>query len=206
MSEIATKIGNEKTSIVSGYLSTLIEIGVVKKETPFGEKNSRRTIYTVSDSMFRFWYRFVLSHVSLITMEQPDKAYDLIQPQLSHFMGAVFEEICKQYLWRLLKEGSSAIDFTDLGRWWGTDPFTKTQAEIDIMGTGEKDAALFCECKWTNEKIDLPILEALVARSELFRFANKHYYLFAKTGFTEGCLMRAEEMGNVSLISDHQVL
>ena len=66
LSEIATKIGNEKTSVVSGYLNTLIEIGIVKKETPFGEKNSRRTIYTVSDSMFRFWYRFVLSRFAHI--------------------------------------------------------------------------------------------------------------------------------------------
>ena len=41
-------------------------------------------------------------------MGQPDKAYGLIEPQLPLFMGAVFEEICKQYLLRLLKEEQAA--------------------------------------------------------------------------------------------------
>ena len=52
------------------------------------------------------------------------------------------------------------MNFTDLGRWWGTNPKTKTQEEIDIMGT-DKDT----ECKWINEKVDLGVLETLAERS-----------------------------------------
>jgi len=132
-------------------------------------------------------------------MEQSDRAYALIEPQLPHFTGDVFEEICKQYLWRLLKEGRF-VEFTDLGRWWGSNPNTKTQVEIDIMGAGDKETALFCECKWTNEKVNLPVLETLITRGELFEFKHKHFYVFVKTGFTTGCIAKAAERGNVTLV------
>ena len=56
------------------------------------------------------------------------------------------------------------MNFTALGRWGGTNPKTKTQEEIDIMGT-DKDTALFAECKWINEKVDLGVLETLAERS-----------------------------------------
>ena len=87
-------------------------------------------------------------------------------------MGKVFEEICRQYLWKLLLKGKSLVEFTGLGRWWGTDPTEKKQAEIDIMGEQDKNTALFGECKWTNEKVDVGALETLVKRSQLFHYEN----------------------------------
>ncbi|MBQ8038536.1 MAG: restriction endonuclease, partial [Lachnospiraceae bacterium] len=78
---------------------------------------------------------------------------------------------------------------------------TRQQVEIDIMGTADKNTALFGECKWTNEKVDLGVLEGLVEKSQLFHYKNKHYYLFAKNGFTKGCMEKAEDIGNVILVS-----
>lgn len=82
----------------------------------------------------------------------------------------------------------------------------KTQEEIDIMGVQDKTTALFGECKWTNEKVDLAVLEKLIERSELFNYKNKHFYLFAKSGFTKGCIRKAEEMGNVRLVEYSEML
>lgn len=73
------------------------------------------------------------------------------------------------------------------------------------MGT-DKDTALFAECKWTNEKVDLGILKTLAERSNLFHYKQKHFYLFAKTGFTKGCMDMATEMGNVKLVAYHEML
>lgn len=70
----------------------------------------------------------------------------------------------------------------------------------------DRDTALFAECKWTNEKVDLGILESLVERSNLFHYKQKHFYLFDKTGFTKGCMDRAAEMGNVTLVAYHEML
>ena len=207
MNEISNKI-DEDTSVCATYIKNLITLGIVKKESPYGEKSSRKTIYSIEDNMFRFWYRFVPENTSIISRGATDLAYKRIAPELSSYMGGVFEEICKQYLWKLLLDGKCAVNFSDLGRWWGTNPKTRIQEEIDIMGT-DKDSALFAECKWTNEKVDLGVLETLVERSNLFNDRKKHFYLFAKTGFTKGCTDKAMEMGNVTLVEyadmlDHQ--
>ena len=116
-------------------------------------------------------------------------------------MGNIFEEICKQYLWKLLLSGEAPVEFKELGRWWGTDPSTRSQTEIDIMGEQDKDSALFGECKWINEKVDAGVLEKLAQRSRLFHYQKVHLYLFAKTGYTRGCIEKAEEMGNVELVT-----
>ena len=200
MSEIATKVG-EDTNVCSGYIKNLINLGIIKKETPYGEKASKKSIYAIEDNMFYFWYRFVLDNTSVIVRGATDLVYKRIEAQLSDYMGRVFEDICTQYLWKQLLAGNSPIEFVSLGRWWGNDPKLKCQAEIDIMGEQDSHAALFAECKWKNENVDLEVLETLIGRSKLFHYAKVHYYLFSKSGFTKGCMEKAEEMGNVTLVS-----
>lgn len=205
LSEISSKIG-EETSACSAYLKNLISLGIIKKETPFGEKTSKKTIYVISDNLFRFWYRFVPSNISIIQKGMTDLAYKNINEQLSSYMGAIFEEICMQYLWELNKQGNAAITFTDLGRWWGNDPKNKCKTEIDIMGTDGQNSALFCECKWTNEKVDTDVLGTLIERSGLFHYANIYLYIFAKKGFTKGCIDKAIELGNVKLVTFDEIM
>lgn len=199
MSEISTKVG-EDTSVCATYLKNLMALGVVQKEAPYGEKASRKSIYSIDDNMFRFWYRFVPENHSMIGRGAADLAYKRIAPYLSDYMGKVFEEICKQYLWRLLLSGESPVQFKELGRWWGADPFTRSQTEIDIMGEQDKDTALFGECKWTNEKVDAGVLETLIRRSKIFHYSKIHLYLFSKNGFTKGCVEAADHMENVTLV------
>lgn len=204
MNEISNKI-QEDTSVCAAYIRNLITLGIIKKEAPYGENGSRKTIYSIEDNMFRFWYRFVPENASVISRGATDLAYSRIAPQLQSYMGGVFEDICKQYLWKLLLKGKCAVNFSDIGRWWGTNPKTKSQEEIDIMGV-DKDFALFGECKWTNEKVDLGVLETLEERSGIFNYEKKHFYIFAKTGFTKGCIDRAAQMGNVTLVAYKDML
>jgi AAA+ ATPase superfamily predicted ATPase len=199
LSEISSKVGLE-TSVCSTYITKLISIGIIKKEFPFREETSKKTIYALADSMFRFWYRFIPDCVSLITRGEANLAYDLIQPQLPAFMGMVFEEICKQYLWQQNISRKTPILFTDAGRWWGSDPRKRTECEIDIIADNKEDA-IFAECKWTNEPVKIDVLETLVERSELFQYNRKHFYLFSKAGFSQSCSLKAKEMGNVTLVS-----
>lgn len=205
MSDISNKVG-EDSNICANYLKSLINLGIIKKETPYGEKSSRKSIYSIKDNMFRFWYRFVPGNNSIIMRGAADIVYKRIEPQLSEYMGAVFEEICKQYLWNLLLNGNSPVEFSELGRWWGNDHIEKKQTEIDIMGEQDKQTALFGECKWTNEKVDLGVLETLIKRSKLFSYVNVHLYLFSKSGFTKGCIDKANELGNVSLVTYSDML
>lgn len=205
MAEISTKV-DESTSVCATYMKNLMALGLIRKETPYGEKESRKSIYAIDDNMFRFWYRFVPENNSIIGRGAADLTYRKIEPFLPDYMGKVFEEICKQYLWKLLLDGESSVEFQDLGHWWGTDPSTHSQTEIDIMGVQDRDTALFGECKWTNEKVDVGILETLEKRSQMFHYNKIQLCLFAKNGFTKGCVDAAEKMGNVMLVSYKDIL
>lgn len=205
MAEISTKVG-EDTSVCAGYLKNLIALGLIQKETPYGEKASRKSVYAIDDNMFRFWYRFVPENSSIIARGASDLAYRRIAPHLSDYMGKVFEDISRQYLWSLLLSDRSPVEFSELGRWWGTDPSTHSQTEIDIMGEQDRTTALFGECKWTNEKVGAGVLEKLAGRSRLFHYENVYLYLFAKTGFTQGCIDLSKEMGHVTLVTYKDML
>ena len=205
MSEISSKVG-EDTNVCSAYIKNLINLGIVQKETPYGEKASRKSVYSIEDNMFRFWHRFVLENNSVIARGATDLVYKRIEPQLSDYMGKVYEDICKQYLWKRLLAGECPVEFTSLGRWWGNNPIEKSQAEIDFIGEQDKTTALFGECKWTNEKVDLGVLETLVKHSRLFSYKKIYYYLFSKSGFTKGCIDEAKKMGNVTLVGYAEIV
>ena len=117
MSEISGKVG-ENTNVCATYLKNLISLDIVKKETPYGEDNPKKSIYLIDDNMFRFWYRFVPGNISMIARGASDLVYKRIEPFIPDYMGKVFEEICRQYLWKLLLSGKSPVEFTSLGRWW----------------------------------------------------------------------------------------
>ena len=76
------------------------------------------------------------------------------------------------------------------------------------VGMGEQDnkTALFGECKWRQEPVDVGVLETLVNRSRLFHYSKVELYLIAKIGFTSGCMEQAEQMGNVHLVTYQDIL
>lgn len=76
--------------------------------------------------MFRFWYRYVSSNKTLLETDAQEIVWKRrIEPDLSHYMGHVFEIVSRDYLLRKNREGSLPILFTGIGRWWGTDPKTR---------------------------------------------------------------------------------
>jgi hypothetical protein len=197
LSEIATKVG-EETSTCTACLKKLIALGIVKRETPFGEKEGRKSIYIIDDPLFRFWYRFVPENVSAIQNGMTNVVCKKIEKELNQYMGQTFEEICRQFLWSENRKGNTPTVFTDLGRWWGTNPASRTQEEIDIAASDGVNM-IFAECKWKNELTDSDVLEKLLSRSTLLKSNNKYLYLFSKSGYTEKCVQYAETLGNVKL-------
>lgn len=200
ISEITGTSGISETGALSNYLSKLISIGIVRKEFPFKTETSRKTIYRLADSMFQFWYRFVPEHVALIELGAKDKVYQKVETQINAYLGFVFEDICKQYLWQENLNNRLPIEFTAMGRWWGNDPVLKKQTEIDIIADNEEGEALFGECKWRNELTGEAELQELQHRSTLFHYKKTALVLFSKSGFTKGCRELAKELGNVLLI------
>lgn len=200
--EISTKIGENSAKCLK-YIKTLCELGILNKETPFGEKEtSRKTIYGISDFMFRFWYRYVFANRTLIeTGAQQAVWFKKIEPDYNGYMGLVFEKVCADYLSDKNAKGELPILFTSIGRWWGTNPVTHGQEEIDLVANDRKDY-IFGECKWRNEKLDLSILRELKTKADIFskNRNNTYYFLFSKSGFTDAVKNEVKADNSVILV------
>ena len=200
VNEIKTKVG-EENSVVAKYLKTLIDLGIVKKETPITEKTGKKTIYLLADNFFRFWYRFVPSNMSAIDSGRISKIYQhSVKQYFPDYMGLIFEKMCQDYL--LYYSEDLPIELSEIGQWWGKDSKKKKQIQIDIVGTpAEGKDYIIGSCKFRNEKIGMDELDLLREYAAVFgKGTNYHYYIFSKGGFTEG-LLQAQECGEVRLVT-----
>ncbi|MCT4619537.1 MAG: ATP-binding protein [Marinisporobacter sp.] len=188
LNEIATKVG-EAGSKCSAYLKTLIELQIVEKQVPVGEKeSSRKTIYRLKDNLFNFWYRFVFDYPSLIEQEMIDYLYEKkIKPEMNHYLGYIYEKICIDYLIRKNKKYELPFVFEKIGSWWGNNPIKKRQEEIDILAVS-KECAFIGECKWRNEPLDMKVVMGLMEKSQILPYKEKYYVFFSKSGFTKEVL------------------
>jgi ribonuclease HI len=151
--------------------------------------------------MFRFWYRFVFPNMSAIVAGLGQAVYDNeVDEQLNAYMGLIFEDICKQWLFEMAKKNSLPFFIGNLGRWWGTNPQTRLQEEIDILAS-RKDEALFAECKWTNSKVDMDVYDNLKRKSMLFIYQQKYFYLFTKITPSDKLLSLEKEHSNFACLT-----
>ena len=201
LNEIATKTGLE-TSGCSSQLSSLIKLEIVEKEVPVTETSGgRKTLYKLNDSMFLFWYRFVRPNLSSIMRGNGEMVYEkMVKPQISDFMGHIFEEICQQYLF--LPQVYTVLPFPigNLGRWWGNNPRKKCQEEIDLMSVCENQVFLG-ECKWKNSLVGMDVLRTLQERGSLFPYTEKVFWIFSKSGFTQEAIEYAHRTSSIKLIT-----
>ncbi|KIR01746.1 archaeal ATPase, fused to C-terminal DUF234 domain protein [Lachnospiraceae bacterium TWA4] len=198
--EISTKVGLE-SSICSKYLRSLLELGIIKKEIPVTEKSGKKTIYLIDDNFFRFWYRFVPKNLSIIQAGQFPRIYErAVKQHLSDYMGLVFEKMCQEFLLKYYTD--LPILCTNFGQWWGTDPKTKKQIQIDIVGVPvEGNEYIIGSCKYKNSPIGVDEFELLSSYSKAFGKGSRyHYVIFSKGGFTNG-LKELEEQGKVKLFT-----
>ena len=200
LNEISTKSG-EDSKKCSKYLKSLLDLHIVRKDHPYSAAAQRNGIYVLTDNLFKFWYRFIPQNMTVIESGLGKHVFDnRILPHLPTYMGHIFEDACREYMLRI--NGTTRLPFIcgGIGRWWGTNPETKEQAEIDILADAD-ERALFGECKWSNSAIGMDVLTRLRERSLLFgQYPYKDYIAFSKTGFSKSVKEYAAK-NNIGLIS-----
>lgn len=192
LNEISQRVRLEATN-ANKYLSVLRELGLVKREIPVTERapeKSKKGIYKIADNYVKFWFRFVLPNRSLIESGNADLVYQqMIAPNLPQYMGAVFEDICCQYVERYWAEKLKVAP-KRVGRHWGSN------FEIDVLTENVDASHWFGECKWWNAPVGENVLNHLIENVEKLPNQwkrNLRYILFSANGFTEALKQRAEK-------------
>ncbi|MEM7582431.1 MAG: ATP-binding protein [Acidobacteriota bacterium] len=97
VSEIAGRLGRKATSM-SRPLDRLVEMGLVRREVPFGEleKKSRRGVYKIRDPFFRFWFRVVAPNRGQLASSPLRR--QILERHWRHLNAEAWEELCRQRL------------------------------------------------------------------------------------------------------------
>ncbi|MDR0334948.1 MAG: ATP-binding protein [Methanomassiliicoccaceae archaeon] len=197
---IAAKVG-EKDSKVATYIKSLLGLGILAREVPILSGSEKNAKYSVKDSMYRFWYRFVPKAVTQIDGGVEDIYVTKVEPFISDFMGPVFEDVCKQYLLRLVRAKKAPFPLDNIGKWWGGNPVTRTETEIDIIATSTTERDIIVgECKWRNKEADTDVLKELRGKAAMFADRDIHHYIFSRSGFTAGLRKAAEKDDRLTLV------
>lgn len=201
--KIKDKVGEEPAKIAK-YLSVLCNLGFIKKEIPCGDKqNSRNTLYSICDNYFSFYFMFIFKKQNMLNgLISPELYYEreLTKERLNTFIGHRFEGICESWLKSQFYDGKMPFFAEQIGRWWGNNPVLKKQEEIDILAVDD-DNALFCECKYTEEKFDEKQLSDLEASALCINRPTKYFIIFSKKGISSGVENRIKGRSEYSVVT-----
>ena len=197
------------------YLRNLIELGIIEREFSVEasikeQSKGARGLYRMADEFFRFWYAFVFPNRSDLEMLDVDGVYRFdVEPQLTRFASASFEDICRTWLREQNRAGELPTRFGEIGRFWSK------QLGIDAVGLSKAHGnrpkgalKLFGECKFGHELVGENVLAHLDDKiAQIAPDGARERYLFALgEGFTEGLEQRAREDGNLHLVSVDELL
>jgi AAA+ ATPase superfamily predicted ATPase len=195
VTEIADK-AHVTTAALSYVLKSLGTVGIISKITPMTEKeNNRRSIYEVTDSMYRCWYSFVPGARAAIEMNRGEVYYkNYVKDKIHSFMGKVFEEMCRYYTLSQGLDGNLGCLVSNVGSWWGPG-HDHIPTDIDVVGIDDASKkAVLGECKFKNEVIDKEVYEVLMSSRGLIdkRYEEVELLLFSLSGFSKWVKENAE--------------
>ncbi len=188
INEIADK-AHISTATLSYVIKGLCAIGVISKVSPMAEKeNNKRSLYEISDGMYRFWYCFVPMAKASIEMNHGDIYYHThVKNKLHWFMGDIFEKMCRQYVLLQGLEGKLNCMVTNVGKWWGPGKEHKP-TDIDVVGIDNiAKKSVIGECKFKNEVLDKDVYETLFERRGLINrdYAEVQFLFFSLSGYSK---------------------
>lgn len=115
----------------------------------------------------------------------------MIVPNFPHYMGEIFEDICRQYI-NLYWAEKLKIASKRVGAHW------EANLEIDMLTENVDDSHWFGECKWWNAPVGENVLNSLIEKTKKVPDRWKHhprYVLFSVSGFTDALKQRSEKEG-----------
>ena len=130
ISEIAGRLGRPASSL-SRPLASLTEMGLVRRETPFGAdpKSGKRSLYRIDDPFLRLWFRVVAPHRAALAAAPRETRLGYWRRYRQGLESFAWEELCRMAV--------PALRDSPLGRlgpWENAQRYWRGNApELDIV-------------------------------------------------------------------------
>ena len=204
LSAISTVLEIKSTGLTE-YLKTLIDLDILEREVPVTEENpekSKKGLYRIKDNYIRFWFAFVYPNMSFIESGNSRIVMNKIRKGLiSGHTAFVYEDVCRERMWDLNAEDCWPFHFSKIGRWWDG----KNEIDIAAIDPEEKNLILG-ECKFWQEPVGINIFRELEQKSGSvdWQKQNRHvwFVLFSSAGFTEELKELAAERDDLLLFDE----
>lgn len=129
-SEIAARLGHPATALARP-LQRLQQLGMVRRDVPFGvaARDSKRSLYRISDPFLRFWFRYVEPNRSRLQAGHLPLVEEDVARSWPAFLGGTWEELVRDAVPKLTIGGTR---WGAASRWWGTGT-DRAPIEVDIV-------------------------------------------------------------------------
>jgi AAA+ ATPase superfamily predicted ATPase len=203
LSAIAGQMETKQTSLTP-YLKTLIDLDILEREIPVTEKNpsmSKMGLYKIKDNFICFWFKFIFPDLSDIDGLRSEAALKKIKSNFVDSHAAfIYEDVCREDLIdkRQILQDRWGVNLQRVGRWWNKN------TEIDIIGLDtDSNSAVYCECKFHKQPIDIDVLYNLIEKTKQVNWGaperRDYYVLFSVNGFTSNLQGEARKRKDVLL-------
>jgi len=182
------------------YLQALQALDLVERRDPvLAPAGGRRGRYHVRDPFMRFYYRFIVPHITAIERGMTASVVRAIRDDLRAFIGTyVFEELCREWVWVAADRGGLGFTPEVVGSYWARS--RRKGVQLDVVAVSRRDKRLFiAEAKWGTSAVSRQVLTDLVERSRRMPQVSAgwpvEYGLFARAGFTPATQEEAQRIG-----------
>ncbi len=183
---------------ISVYLKNLIQLDIVEKLVPLGDKgreNAQKGLYRIKDNFLSFWYHFVFPNLSELMLGKVDAVFEQrIAPFLDVYTGEYFADVCTEFLKLMNLHNRLPAAFLWWDRWYGKN------GTIDILSQSEDKKTLIGRCLWEEEAAGIQDYRRLLALAEEAKVNPDYCYLFSRKGFSDELRSIAEGRADIHLI------
>ena len=170
---------------LADVLDKLCRMQVVEKTAPINDANNRKKAsYRICDNLSLFYYKYIFRYSSQMRIMNTDIFYDryIADDFETQYVPKAFEEICKQFLIRMNRNGLMEEPFDQIGRYYYDDPETKTNGEFDIV-THDDKGYIFYEVKFRTKPLDKTTIETEIDQVKRTILDCYKYGFISRSGF-----------------------
>ena len=151
ISEIAGRLGKPASGL-SRPLASLMEMGLVRRETPFGSdpRSSKRSLYRIDDPFLRLWFRVVAPYRAALAAAPRETRLRYWRRRRSSLEALAWEELCRMAVPMLHRSDATLSGF---GPWEPARRYWRGNApELDVVARSVDGRRLLVgEVKWSEK-------------------------------------------------------